>query len=83
MLKEDTNALKKLYDTDLLVNAPFNAVTSGSSIVFRLVQTGFIKLSSYNIEIEKVIGIICPIRYASIALMASCTCLPSNGYTNK
>jgi hypothetical protein len=54
MLKEDTEALKKIYDTDLIVNAPFNAVTSGSSVVFNLVHTGFIKLSAFNIKIEKV-----------------------------
>ncbi len=55
MLKEDTNALKKLYDTDLLVNAPFNAVTSGSEVVFQLVHTGFIKLSGFTIETEKIL----------------------------
>jgi ketosteroid isomerase-like protein len=55
MLKEDTDALKKIYDTDLLVNAPFNAVTSGSEVVFLLVHSGFIKLSAFTIEIEKVL----------------------------
>ena len=55
MLKEDTNALKKLYDTDLIVNAPFNAVTSGSEVVFQLVHTGFIKLSGFTVETEKVL----------------------------
>ncbi len=55
MLKEDTAALKKIYDTDVIVNAPFNAVTSGSSVIFHLVHTGFIKLSAFNIKIEKVL----------------------------
>jgi ketosteroid isomerase-like protein len=55
MLKEDTDALKKIYDNDMLVNAPFNAVTSGSEAVFQLVQSGFIKLSSFTIKIEKVL----------------------------
>ncbi len=55
MLLEDTESLKKIYDTDLLVNAPFNAVTSGSGVVFYLVHTGFIKLSGFTIKIEKVL----------------------------
>jgi len=55
MLKEDTEALKRIYDKDLIVNAPFNAVTSGSAVVFYLVHTGFIKLSGFTIEIEKVL----------------------------
>lgn len=55
MLKEDANALKKLYDSDLLVNAPFNAVTSGSEVVYHLVQTGFIKLSGFTEVTEKVL----------------------------
>jgi hypothetical protein len=55
MLKEDTDNLKKIYDNDLIVNAPFNAVTTGSGVVFLLVHTGFIKPSVFNIKIEKVL----------------------------
>lgn len=55
MLKEDTNALKKIYDPEMVVNAPFNAVTVGSEVVFQLVHTGFIKLSAFSLETEKVL----------------------------
>ena len=55
MLKEDTNALKKIYDPGLLVNAPFNAVTVGSEVVYQLVHTGFIMLSAFTMETENVL----------------------------
>jgi ketosteroid isomerase-like protein len=55
MLKEDTNELKKMYDPDIIVNAPFNAVTNGREVIFHLVKTGFIKLSAFSINVEKII----------------------------
>ena len=49
------SAPAKIYDIDLIVNAPFNAVTSGSEVVFNLVQTGFIRPSGFTIVTEKVL----------------------------
>lgn len=54
VLAGDEAALKQLWDEQLIVNAPNNAVVSGRAAVLELVRLGIIRYARFERQIDRV-----------------------------
>lgn len=55
MLNHDTATLQKMWAANFIVNAPFNRVTLSSREVIDMVNSGTIRFSSFNRNIEQIV----------------------------